>query len=124
MKIFTVAEANEMLPTVRPKLERLKELYRRISGFRECARAAASASEAGGGMEGGSIYIQAVLTIVRIVGDLSTAGIQLKDHNRGLIDFPSMRDGRIVLLCWQLGEREEIEWWHDTESGFAGRQRL
>ena len=40
------------------------------------------------------------------------------------MDFPAMRDGKVVLLYWQLGEREEIEWWHDTEAGFAGRQRL
>jgi hypothetical protein len=41
-----------------------------------------------------------------------------------LIDFPAMRDGRVVLLCWQLGEGEKIEWWHEVEEGFAGRQPL
>lgn len=124
MRLFTVEEANAALPVVRPKLERLRTLYNRISTFREQARAAASASESGGGMEGGSVYVQALYEIGKITTELGEMGVQLKDHTRGLIDFPSMRDGRVILLCWQLGEREEIEWWHDTEAGFAGRRRL
>ena len=60
----------------------------------------------------------------QMVAEVSDLGVQLKDHSRGLIDFPSMRDGRVVLLCWQLGERDEIEFWHETEAGFAGRQPL
>ena len=124
MKLFTVDEANEMLSLVRPRLERLRALYLRIAAFRDQAAAAAAASESGGGMEGGTIYVQTLYEIGRIATDLGTEGIQLKDYTRGLIDFPCMRDGRVVLLCWQLGEREEIEYWHDEEAGFAGRQRL
>jgi hypothetical protein len=124
MKLFTVEEANELLPIVRPKLERLKKLYARISLFRDLAKAAASVSDAGGGMKGGSVYIDVLFETGQIMTQLNDKGVQLKDYDRGLIDFPCLRDGRIVLLCWQLGEREEIEWWHDTETGFAGRQRL
>jgi hypothetical protein len=124
MKLFTVEEANGALPVVRPKLERLRTLYGRISTLRDQAKAAAASSEAGGGMEGGTVYVKALYDIGRITTELGEMGVQLKDYTRGLIDFPSMRDGRVVLLCWLLGEREEIEWWHDTEAGFAGRQRL
>lgn len=124
MKFFSINEANEMLPIVRPKLERLRFLHQRIAALREQAKEAASASEFGGGIEGGAIYVQALLDIGQIAAGLAEDGVQLKDHHRGLIDFPCLRDGRIVLLCWQLGEREEIEWWHETEAGFAGRQRL
>lgn len=124
MKFFTVTEANEMLPVVRPKLERLRALRRRVSLLRDQAKAAASASGSGGGMQGGSIYVQALSEIGQIMTELSNGGVQIKDHERGLIDFPCLRDGRVVLLCWQLGEREEIEYWHETEAGFAGRQRL
>jgi hypothetical protein len=124
MKIFSVKEANEILPLVRPKLERLRTLYGHVSLRREHAKAAASASEFGGGMEGGSIYVQALTDIGQITSEIGEVGVQLKDHARGLIDFPCMRSGRIILLCWQLGEREEIEWWHETEAGFVGRQRL
>lgn len=124
MKLFTVEEANAVLPFVRPKLEGVRTLFSRISTLREQATAAAAASEAGGGMAGGSVYIQSLYDIGRITTELGELGVQLKDYTRGLIDFPAMRDGKVVLLCWQLGEREEIEWWHDTEAGFAGRQRL
>ena len=51
-------------------------------------------------------------------------GIELKDYTCGLIDFPSRRKGRIVLLCRQLGDAEEIEWWHEVEDGFTGRKPL
>jgi len=124
MKLFTVSEANEMIPVVRPRLERLKKLYARLGEMREGARAAAAASESGGGMTGGAIYVNTLYEIGKSISDITNDGIQLKDHARGLIDFPSMREGRIVLLCWQLGEPDEIEYWHDPEAGFAGRQRL
>ena len=124
MKLFTVSEANEMIPVVRPLLERLKKLYARLAQMSEDARAAAAASESGGGMVGGATYVNTLYEIGKAIAEIVDAGIQLKDHARGLIDFPSMREGRIVLLCWQLGEPDEIEYWHDPEAGFAGRQRL
>ena len=55
--------------------------------------------------------------------ELEELGIQLKDRRIGLIDFPSELDGRPMLLCWQLGE-PSVQFWHDLDSGFAGRQPL
>lgn len=75
-------------------------------------------------MEGGTNYVQNLYEIGRITTELNDLGIQLKDYARGLIDFPSIREGRIVLLCWQLGENERIEWWHEQDGGFAGRKPL
>ena len=124
MKLFTVEEANEMLPAARSALEKIRGLYSTLGGFRNAAKAAASASEAGGGMRDGARYVKALYEIGKLTTDLHESGIQLKDHERGLIDFPCMRDGRVVLLCWQLGEADRIEWWHEIEAGFAGRQPL
>jgi hypothetical protein len=124
MKLFTIDEANAMLPELRTKLEQIQKLYAGISEMRDQARAAAAASEFGGGMEGGSGYVHSLYEIGKITTEINDAGVQLKDYTRGLIDFPMMRGGRIVLLCWQLGEGDEIEWWHDTDAGFAGRQPL
>ena len=124
MKLFTLTEANEMLPDVSANLKTIQKLYARIDTFRDAARLAAVASEFGGGMRGGSDYVQALYEIGKITTELHELGIQLKDYSRGLIDFPCLRDGRIVLLCWQLGEDETIEWWHELEAGFAGRQPL
>ena len=124
MKIFTVEEANALLPSVRLRLERIQRLYERIGGFRESAKAAAIASEFGGGMEGGPAYVKSLYEVGKLTTELYDLGVQLKDYSRGLIDFPSMRDDRVVLLCWQLGDGNEIEWWHELEAGFAGRQPL
>jgi hypothetical protein len=93
--------------------------------MRPTAKLASNAAEAGGGgMEGGSRYVQNLYDIGKLTIEISELGIQLKDPARGLIDFPSLRDGRVVLLCWQLGEGDTIQWWHDTDSGFAGRKPI
>ena len=126
MKLFTVEEANDLLPVIRPKLLQIQSYYEKLSVFRESARAAAiSANEfGGGGMEGGTNYVKALYKIGKLTTEIHSLGIQLKDYTRGLIDFPSMREDRVVLLCWQLGEGDEIEWWHELEAGFIGRQPL
>jgi hypothetical protein len=124
MKLFTVQEANALLPELTPKLIRIQRLYDRLSMLRESAKTAAAASEFGGGMEGGTFYVKTLYEIGKLTTALHETGIQLKDYERGLIDFPSMKDDRIVLLCWQLGEGDSVEWWHEVDAGFAGRQPL
>jgi hypothetical protein len=75
-------------------------------------------------MSQGVRYIRLLERISKGANQLDEIGIQIKDYGRGLIDFPSMRAGKVVLLCWQLGESDEISWWHEVEAGFAGRQPL
>jgi hypothetical protein len=125
MKIFTLQEANDLLPAVRPTLLKIQARHNTIATFRSSAQAAANSAQfGGGGMENGSVYVKSLYELGKLTLELDALGIQLKDYSRGLIDFPSMREGRIVLLCWQLGEGDQIEWWHDLESGFAGRKPL
>jgi hypothetical protein len=62
-------------------------------------------------------------TIAAGIREVVGQGIELKDIDRGLIDFPSPREGRVVYLCWRLGERR-IRYWHEVDAGFAGRQPL
>lgn len=124
MKLFTVREANELLPDVIPKLEAIRDLYVIIDGLRAEARAAAGASSLGGGMEGGTGYVNTLYQIGKHTTEIHELGIEIKDPSRGLIDFPSMRGDRVVLLCWQIGDGDEIEWWHEMDAGFAGRQKL
>ena len=125
MKLFTVEEANVLLPTVRGIVGRIQRAYTRISASQEQARlAAAGAAHGGGGMEGGVEYVLKLTELAEASGELEELGVQLKDYGRGLIDFPAMREGRVVLLCWQMGEGDELVWWHDLEAGFSGRQPL
>lgn len=124
MKLFTIEEANALLPSLIPKLHQIRDLYSRIDEMREAARAAAGASQFGGGMVGGTGYVNTLYKVGKFTTELHSDGIELKDYSRGLIDFPSMRNDRVVLLCWQIGDSDLIEWWHETDAGFAGRQRL
>jgi len=126
MKFFTVEEANDLLPVIRPKLEEIQTRYENNAAFRGAVRLAATAAAdcGGGGLEGGTRYVKSLYKIGKLTTELFELGVQLKDYSRGLIDFPSVRNGQTVLLCWQLGEDERIRWWHETETGFAGRKPL
>jgi hypothetical protein len=59
----------------------------------------------------------------QIIDEISDLGCEIKDVERGLVDFPSEREGRLVYLCWKLGE-DKICFWHELTSGYAGRQPL
>lgn len=124
MKLFTIDEANAVLPLVIPKLLDIRELYAKIEVMRDEARTAAAASQFGGGMLGGTGYVNALYQVGKLTTELAKIGVELKDYSRGLIDFPCMRNDRIVLLCWQIGDGDEIAWWHETDAGFAGRKPL
>jgi hypothetical protein len=125
MKIFSVEEANALIPTVRRIVESVQRQHKRLLSFQDAARyAAEGAEQGGGGMEDGTLYVTLLMELAERAGELESLGVQLKDYARGLIDFPSLRDGRVVLLCWQLGEGDEVQWWHDIDAGFAGRQPL
>lgn len=125
MKLFSIEEANALLPTARCIAEAIRREHRRLLSLQPAARHAAEAAElGGGGMPNGTAYVTALTKLNQSLSELETLGIQLKDYARGLIDFPSFRDGRVVLLCWQLGEGDAVEWWHEMEAGFAGRQPL
>jgi len=125
MKIFTVEEANALLPTVRAKLIKIKAYQQRLAAHHEPAKSAAEAGEqGGGGIPNGVHYAKLLLGLTDAISEIEALGVQIKDFERGLIDFPSLRDGRVVLLCWQLGDGDQVEWWHDVDAGFAGRTPL
>ena len=125
MKIFTVQEANALLPDVRKIVGKIQRGHRKLSHYREDAKKASEAAErGGGGFTDGVAYASDLLALTVKLSELEDLGVQLKDFERGLVDFPSLREGRVVLLCWQLGEGDELEWWHDVDAGFAGRTPL
>lgn len=125
MKIFTVEEANALLPTVRNILARIQRVHKGIFAYRhDVKKAAEGAERGGGGLLGGLRYAKLLMNLTSQTGELEGLGVQLKDFDRGLVDFPALRDGRVVLLCWQIGEGDELEFWHDVEAGFAGRTPL
>jgi hypothetical protein len=125
MKIFSVEEANALLPTVRGILRRIRRAHKRLLSYQTAAKEAADAAEqGGGGMADGVRYAVILMELTAFMSEIESLGVQLKDFTRGLVDFPSLRDGRVVLLCWQLDEGDSVEWWHDVDAGFAGRTPL
>ena len=125
MKLFTIPEANALLPSVRTIVQKIQRAHRNVARYRDDAKKAAEAAEnGGGGVAAGINYAQALVALTGKITELEGLGVQLKDFERGLVDFPSLRDGRVVLLCWQMGEGDELEWWHDVDAGFAGRTPL
>lgn len=125
MKLFTIQEANALLPDVRIILAKIQRAHRSLTFYRDEARKASAAAERGGGGIADGVAYAGVLTELTLqMSELEGLGVQLKDFERGLVDFPSLRDGRVVLLCWQMGEGDELEWWHDVDAGFAGRTPL
>src|SRR5882762_3249125 len=125
MKIFSVEEANSLLPAVRHTVRKIQRAHTKILSHQsEAKQAAEYAEQGGGGIANGVAYAALLIDMTALVGEIEALGVQLKDFSRGLIDFPSLRDGRVVLLCWQLGEGDRLEWWHDVDAGFAGRTPL
>jgi len=131
MKTFTLEEAQSLLPVLESLLKRAldgKQAAEQVeSGLAELARRI----YVSGGMrvDVSSIArqraeMEAHLQLVReSLAEIDSIGVQVKDIDGGLLDFPCRLDDQVVLLCWRMGE-SAIEHWHTMESGFQGRQQL
>jgi len=127
---FTPSEANAELAEIRPLAEQLvahRREQQRLSAERQ--QLAARIAGNGGGIDA-SVLGQLDeaeraerVEIARCVNAIHERGAIVKDLDTGLVDFPAVRDGEEILLCWQLGE-DEVAYWHGLEEGFAGRKRL
>jgi hypothetical protein len=127
---FTPDEANALLERVRPIAESLVA-HRRTFTVTAARRARLTARISGNGgdfdpqepRELNEQLEQEAEAVARAVEELEGLGVLVKDLDRGLVDFPALREGEEVLLCWQVGE-EEVAYWHGVEEGFAGRKPL
>ena len=122
-RIFTMGEANSLLPELEGLLKQIKEARRCLNKIRGAVRKARDRAEQGGGSPQGPLYIKNLELITNRLEKIQDMGVMVKDLEKGLCDFPFVRDGKVVYLCWMLGE-PEIEWWHSTETGFSGRKPL
>lgn len=130
MRTFTLAEANALLDRVRPLAEALVA-HKGSLDEAEAARAELLGHIAGNGgditpgdvSEAAERVRSEAAELAGILDELQGYGVQVKDLDLGLLDFPSLRDGEPVLLCWQVGE-DEIGYWHGPEEGYAGRKPL
>lgn len=121
-KHYTRDEAQALLPQVRIWLQRLALLRKRLG--RQDQRI--ETLMAGGGDVGGESvndWVRLLTDSRQVLAEFERREIQVKDLDRGLVDFPAMMGGKEVFLCWEQDE-ETIEHWHDLDSGYAGRERL
>jgi hypothetical protein len=129
-RYFTPEEANAALDELRPLAERMVEHRRALVAAQEGRATLGAQVVTNGGDLTPSDFAdaddeleQAATGLARSVEQIQAHGVLIKDLDQGLLDFPSLRDGEEVLLCWQLGE-DRVRFWHGTEEGFAGRKPL
>lgn len=130
MRLYTLEEAQAALPEVIPVLERIRAAYVELRALQASLAADVRGASGDGNLTanpwdtGGTNRVGELnRELQQAAGDLDRRGVELKDPERGLIDFFHERDGRVVYLCYLLGE-PGIGHWHELHAGFAGRQRL
>ena len=122
-RMFTVSEANRLIPQLEQRLTLIGRSKEVLSRVRDEIKKASMKAIFGGGSYAGRIYITALEQTSEHLQAIQEMGVLVKDLDMGLCDFPHHMDGRIVYLCWKRGETE-IRRWHDLHSGYSGRQPL
>jgi hypothetical protein len=129
-RVFTPEEANEALAEVRPLAERMVQARRSLAAAaRRQRELVIRIAGNGGDLSPGEVRDAAaavereVAAIAECVAALEAAGVQVKDMDEGLVDFPARHAGRDILLCWKVGE-PAVSYWHGLDEGFAGRKPL
>jgi len=121
-KHYTREEARELLPQVRLWLKRIGQLRGELEKYEERLNSLMGPGKDLGG-ETVNKWVRALAELKDAFMEFHRREIQIKDPERGLIDFPAFVGGKEVFLCWEQDE-EDIEFWHDLDAGFAGREPL
>ncbi len=121
---YTLEQANAVRDWVSARVSWIRDARTELIALGARAADAVRAIEPqDGGSYPGREVARPLVELSRAVGELEAVDVVLRDVDRGLVDFPSLRDGEEVYLCWLLEERE-IGFWHEPDAGFAGRQPL
>ncbi len=129
-KVFTLEEANRLVPQARVSIRLMQKAVAEAEGLRDGFEVLELLGAAAEGSPEHAEYV-AIQERLQFCRDtfreeherLTQSGALLRDLQAGLVDFHALRDGRPVFLCWRLGE-EAIGYWHEIDSGFAGRRPL
>ncbi|MBI2847518.1 MAG: DUF2203 domain-containing protein [Chloroflexi bacterium] len=127
---FTVEETNAMLPWLRETVRKILHLQGQINALAERVQFLGKRTKGNGGGALGNELAQRQAEIKSMLDEVNELGKQiqekgciLRDADKSIVDFPAQREGREIYLCWRLGE-DEVKFWHEVDSGFAGRQPL
>ena len=119
---YTREEARGLLPSIREWLGELNEIRAWLrTRDEELSNSLSQGNDLGG--EKVNTWVRKLCQLQKVAREFESREIQIKDIDRGLIDFPAIIAGREVFLCWEQDE-DDIEFWHDLESGYSGRERL
>jgi hypothetical protein len=119
-RFFTLEQANRSLPYVSRIIEDIRSAYQQAMTLQQRMDRPMPDDTLQSLQQD---YQQSIDRLNRFVEELSAVGVELKDYDMGLVDFPARHEGREVCLCWRRGEAK-IEAWHEVDSGFAGRQEI
>lgn len=122
-RLFTLTEANQLLPELEDHLIAVRRGKGLLIKTKEEVRKASANAAFGGGSPAGPHYIHALEQINEHLQAIQEMGVLVKELDNGLCDFPCLLDGRVVYLCWKLGE-PQVQWWHEVQDGYAGRKRI
>lgn len=122
-RLFTLEEARGRIPELRAIMIEAGVEWRRMNQLNPEIQKVRDKVPNDAFSPVGARYIEAVSHLMYLLQQVKDMGVHIKDVDKGLCDFPYMRNGRVVYLCWHLGE-DTITHWHDIEAGFAGREPL
>lgn len=122
-RYFSVEEANALLPRVRSIMESIQATRQRIIDALPEVQPIFEKAAGNGGSKKAGEHVEDFKKLERGIEAIQNLDIVVKDVNSGLIDFPALREGREVFLCWRYDE-PDVAFWHDLHTGFAGRQPI
>ena len=122
-RIFTVEEANGLVPELNEIFEAIRTEHRALDAVKPDIEKAAANAALGGGSRHGRRYVEALMRISDLVDRVTDMGVVVKDVEKGLCDFLFDRGDNLVFLCWKSGE-PEVGWWHALEEGYPGRRDI
>ncbi|KAF0247353.1 MAG: hypothetical protein FD167_3248 [bacterium] len=122
-KLFTLQEANSLIPKLRPLIKKVTLESKALLKLQDEIKKARAKANLGSGSYQGTAYLNHLVSLTNAINQVEKIGVLVKDYNTGLCDFPHLKDGRVIYLCWKMDEKE-IRYWHEIDSGFAGRQSI
>jgi hypothetical protein len=122
-RYFTLVEASKTLETIRPWMEEVVAICRKIIVSQPEIWPAIQKSAGNGGNPTLNKMVREFERLEDLLHQVQDAGVLIKDIEIGLVDFPALRSDQEVYLCWKVGEKK-IDYWHEIEAGFAGRQPI
>ena len=122
-RLFTLEQANQLLQTLRPLVDQLIATRDQIVTIRPELDSGVQKALGNGASKATGDLLKLFRKIERLINEVHSYGVLLKDVDQGLLDFPSELEGRVVFLCWKHGEAS-IGHWHDLDAGFRGREPL